>query len=345
MGRKTQYARITSEELLRQVNPNNKNLKEGFLYYLRSIQRAQSTIDSYSNDLDIVFVFILERLGNKDFIAVKKREWAQMQNWLIDEHGNSAARVRRIKATLSSLSRYVTDILADDEPEEYGNFRNTIKAIENPVNEPVREKTILTDEECKMVLDELLLRGKYEIATFFALARYSGRRKQELFRFKVSFFDEENLIYGCLYKSPTKIRSKGRGRNGKMVTAWVLKDFKPYLDMWLNYRKEQGLPGSEWVFPNPNNPDEPRDYLIANSWAKTISQILGKDFYAHSLRHAWCSAMLSAGIPAEVVQALQDWSNISMVQIYDDRNVEDSFAEYFTADGIKGAEQKFLSDL
>ena len=42
---------------------------------------------------------------------MKKREWGNFQNWLIDEHGNSAARVRRIKATISSLSKYIIDIL------------------------------------------------------------------------------------------------------------------------------------------------------------------------------------------------------------------------------------------
>lgn len=52
------------------------------------------------------------------------------------ENGNSPARVRRVKAALSSLSNYIENILDD----EYEDFRPIIRKIENPQNTPVREK-------------------------------------------------------------------------------------------------------------------------------------------------------------------------------------------------------------
>ena len=80
-----------------------------------------------------------------------------LQNWLINENGNSAARVRRIKAALSSLSNYIENILDD----EYEDFHPIIRKIENPVNTPVREKSVFTTQEIEAVLQQLVAAGKY----------------------------------------------------------------------------------------------------------------------------------------------------------------------------------------
>lgn len=100
MPRKTKMNDLTNPEALSRVNPNNARLKQDFIDYLHSMQRSPGTINGYSNDLDIFFVYCLERLGNKDFAAVTKRDLVSFQNWLINENGNSPARVRRIKSTL-----------------------------------------------------------------------------------------------------------------------------------------------------------------------------------------------------------------------------------------------------
>ena len=67
MPRKTKQNDLTSPELLAQVNQENMRLKQDFLSYLRSMQRSEGTINGYSNDLDIIFVYCLTHLGNKNF--------------------------------------------------------------------------------------------------------------------------------------------------------------------------------------------------------------------------------------------------------------------------------------
>ena len=81
MPRKTTMNKLTSPELLAQVNQENIRLKEDFLDYLRSMQRSEGTIKGYSNDLDIVFVFCLTKLGNKPFAQLTKRDIVSIQNW------------------------------------------------------------------------------------------------------------------------------------------------------------------------------------------------------------------------------------------------------------------------
>jgi integrase len=67
------------------------------------------------------------------------------------------------------------------------------------------------DEELDQLLDKLIEKKWFDKACYLALAMYSGRRKAELCRFKVSDFDDDKLVCGgALYKS-APIKTKGRG--------------------------------------------------------------------------------------------------------------------------------------
>ena len=48
MGRKTRQNKITSPELIAQINPKNIRLMNDFLEYLRSIGKADSTVKALS---------------------------------------------------------------------------------------------------------------------------------------------------------------------------------------------------------------------------------------------------------------------------------------------------------
>ena len=178
----------------------------------------------------------------------------------------------------------------------------------------MREKTVFTDDEIEGLLNDLRDEGKYPQMIALALALYSGRRKQELLRYKMDFFTDENVIHGSLYKTP-KIKTKGHGAKGKVINTYVLKNkFDPYLDIWRKYRMDHGIE-SEWLLYDANNPSEPLAVSTLDSWANTFSRRLGKPFYWHSLRHRWTTAMAEAGLPTEVIQTLQSWASADMVSV------------------------------
>ena len=344
MGRKVQHNNIVTDELLAQCNKKNIELGNDFLDYLRSVDRSPNTIDAYANDLKIFWVYLLQHCDNKFFIDLSKRDISKYQSYCLTEYKWSPARMRRVKSTLSSLSNYVENMLDD----EFEDFRPIVRKIENPVNEKVFTKTVLEDEQLEKLLNILVDKKKYDKACMLSLAMNSGRRKSELPRFKVSYFDDENIIYGSLYKTPEQLRTKGRGSRGKMLTLYVLsKPFKPYLDLWMNYRKENGIE-SEWLFPKKVNGeyiDEPIEAKTLDSWADTFGNILGVDFYFHSLRHFFTTACSRSGLPDDVIQMLIGWSDISMVQVYKDFSADEQFEKYFADGEIKKVEQKSLSDL
>lgn len=340
MGRKTKMNSITSPELLAQVNPENTQLLEDFKDYLRSVQRSETTIAGYENDIQIAFVWCLQHNNNAFFVNWTKRNIVAYQNWLLNSNENSPARVRRLKASLSSMSNFVENILDDEFP----NFRNIINKVENPANKPVREKTVWEDEELDALLAKLVDRKDYEKACYLALAMYSGRRKSELCRFKISDFDEDKLVCGgALYKSDP-IKTKGKG-GGKMINCYTLaKKFSPYLDMWRNHRLNK-YGDSEWLFPDAKNPSEHIQISTINSWSNTFSRLSGKPAYIHSLRHYFTTSLAKAGIPDGVIQSIVAWESSDMVQIYKDIDADEQIGMYFKDGDIVVPEKKGLEDL
>lgn len=327
MPRSTQMNDLTSPELVAQVNPENLRLKKDFLDYLRSIQRSPGTIHGYENDLDIFFVYCLKNLGNKNFANVSKRDLVSFQNWLINENGNSPSRVRRIKSAISSLSNFIESIL--DDEEEFKNFRSIVRKIESPVNQPVRDKTVLSEEQLNGLLKTLSENGSHRKACMLALAMFSGRRKSELVRFRVDDFKEENLVCGgALYKTSETIKTKGFGL-GKYIYCYTFaKDFKPYFEKWMEQRAIDGIQ-SEWLFPLLEDPTQQMKPETLNSWAITFSNMLGVDFYWHALRHSFCTKLVRAGLPESVIQEIIGWSSADMVKVYTDIDSEEQIGMWF----------------
>lgn len=342
-GRTTVYNKITSDEKIAQVNKENIELMDDFLEYLASIDRSQTTIGSYKNDLLIFWCWNLDYNNNKYFVELTKREVAKFQNYAINEWGWSPKRIRRVKSTLSSMSNYIENIL-DDEIE---NFRPIINKIESPVNEAVREKTVLSEEQVDTLLNTLVETGRIQQACAVALAAFCGCRKAEITRFKVDYFKDEYIIFDSLYRTPEKIRTKGRGNKlAKPLTKYITIDFKKYFDLWMEKRKELGVE-SEWLFVTTED-DKWVQIKIAtlDSYADTCTRLLELPFYFHCMRHQLCTKLASKyHLPAKIIQEFFGWNSQDMIGVYDDSEAVDDFGKYFTKDGIKKVEKKSLSDI
>ena len=173
---------------------------------------------------------------------------------------------------------------------------------------------------------------------------YSGRRKSELCRFRVSDFDDDKLVCdGALYKS-SPIKTKGRS-GGKFIPCSTLaKKFKPYLQMWLDERKRIGLE-SEWLFPLKANPAEHIGVATANSWANAFTRLSGRDFYAHSIRHYFTTSLARAGIPDGVIQSIVAWESSDMVRLYTDIEADEQIGMSFSNGDISVPDKKGFADM
>lgn len=339
-GRSTVYNKITTPERVKQINFKNKEIMNDFLDYLASIDRSPQTIRQYSYDLKLFFTWVLENIDNKEFIKITKREFARFQNYALNTYGWSPKRLRRIKSVISSLSNYIENIL--DEEDEYANYRSVIKKIESPVNQTVREKTVLTDEQVNLLLDTLVERQEYERAVAIAILCYSGMRKSELLQMKMEYFDKNHLEFNCLYKTD-KIRAKGRGVKGKVIHKYVMNKVDKYIELWRKQREELDI-DSEWVFVIKRNDKWDRRTDI-ESWKIEFSNIINVPFYYHCLRHKLCSELVSQNIPSEVIREFFMWDSADMISVYNDNSAADNFGKYFNSDGIITQEQKSIDKI
>lgn len=325
MARTTVYNKITTPEKIQQILPENKTLLQDFLVYLQSIDRSASTIKQYKSDIEIFFVYNLEYNSNKDFTKLSKRDIIKFQNHMISEWNWSPNRIKRVKSALSSMSNYIENILDD----EYPNFRNIINKIESPTKALVREKTIFTEEELQKLLDHLTDTKQYKKAAVLALAMYSGRRKAEIPRFKVSYFKDENVLFNSLWKTDEKVITKGRGSKGKQIYLYVLKDkFEPYLNLWLKEREENNI-NSDWLFPSIKDPSQQLNVASMDGWAVEFTKFLGKDFYWHSMRHFFTTMLARQNVPSSVIQDIINWESADMVTLYTDISSDENIGRYF----------------
>lgn len=339
-GRSTVYNKITTPEKIKAINPNNWELVNDFLDYLASVDRSPKTIKQYEADLKIFFVYVLDFLNNKPFIEITKREMARFQNHAINVYKWSPKRTRRVKSVISSLSNYIENML--DEEEEFKNYRSIIRKIESPADEPVREKTIISEEQIKHLFDTLVERKEYERATAVAILAYSGMRKGELLQMKMEYFNPDHLEFGCLYKTD-KIRTKGRGVRGKQMNKYIMSKVDKYLDMWRKQREELGV-DSEWMFVVEHDGKWEQRPSVEH-WKSEFTEILGVPFYYHSLRHMLCTDLNSQNIPAEVIREFFGWDSAEMIKIYNDSSAVDDFAKYFNADGVVSQDVKKINDI
>lgn len=344
-GRTTVYNNITSPEKLAQVNPENTYLENEFMDILASANKSKETIKQYRANLHVFWCWNLEYNNNMAFPKISKRHFVKWQNHCINELGWSPKRVRTVKATLSSLSNAIESYLDD----EYPDFRSVIRKIESPPDETVRKKTILKMADFQPVLDRLVENKEYMKACVLAIALFSGRRKAELTRFKVSYFNDENLICGgALYKTPEKMQTKGRGKNGKLLDVYILaKQFKPYFDLWMEERARLGIE-SDWLFPKYQDGkwhDEKINTSLIDSYTRSFERILGKPIFPHLFRSIFVTHLLEQNLPEDVVQMIIGWSSKEMISHYDLRNNDSKLEKFFCEDGIRTVEQKTLSDL
>lgn len=348
-GRTTVYNKITSPEKMKLVNPDNIALEEDFLAFLKAGDKSKGTITQYQANIHVFWCWNLEYNKNKSWIDVKKRELIRWQNHCMQEYGWSPKRIRTVKSALSSLSKYIVEYMDD----EYPNYVPIVDKISNPANVPVRKKTVYKEEDLQKILDELTAKEQYMKACYFALAMYSGRRKAELARFKVSYFTKENTIcQGSLYKTPEEITTKGRGSRGKLLTVYTLaRPFQPYLDNWLAERERLGIT-SDWLFPKYEGGkwvDKQVGVTTMDSWGQMFNQmsmrISGKPFYAHALRHFFTTKLAESNVPPSVIQNIVGWESADMVALYDDSPKDAQFDKYFGAEGIRMVKQTSLEDL
>lgn len=321
MPRKTIRNKITSDELTKKINKENLELIDKFLKH-KAIKVSPKTITVYDSNLSIFFTWNLLHNNNKSFVDIKKLEFSNFFYYLSDEQNLGSARLNNIRSTLSSLSNFIEKFYDEEHPE----FRNVIlNIIESAPKEERREKTILTDEQIESLLQHLEKKDKQK-ACWLALAITSGARFSELLQFTTDLIDENRTAFGDIFLETTRqIRTKGRGKAGKLLYKYILKEkFMPFYLVWLKEREKilkKNKKQHDFLFIKTNG--DPATSSTIRGWLKDFENFLGVPFYAHALRHYLVTLLSKQNIPHMLIKEIFGWSSLEMVSVYDDSSAKD----------------------
>ena len=341
MARSTVYNDgLVTDEKWERVSKQNKDLLKDFLDYCKASNKSPATRYQYQQQLKIFFCYLCDNCDNKFFVDLKKRDLIKFSLWLQSDLKVSGSRISTLRSCISSLSSYIEKVLDD----EYPTFRNISSVIEISNREPVRDKTIMSQQEMEACLNELVKQKKYQIACYFALLVASGMRKSEAIQMKVSFFEEKNKVLGGMFYLTPFIRTKGKGEQGKQLQKYVaVKLFQPYLDLWLKERKEKGIQNEDLFVTYKDGNYVPAGVSTVNSWALKIGQITNLDYYNHSSRHFFTTYMKENGFSDSYIQTLVGWASLDMVRRYDDhtneQQLEQGLEQLSAVFGVKDSSQ------
>lgn len=327
MARETKYNNnLVTEEKLKKVCQDNLVLLSDFLEYCKASNKSPKTIYQYKNQLQIFFVWNAEKNNNIFFVNIKKRDYIRFFSYLSNDLDSSPNRVASIRSAISSLSNYVETVLDDEFP----TFKNGIKSLEPIQREAVREKTVVGEEIIADIFSALVAAKKYQQACFLGLLVASGMRKSEVLQLKVEdFTTNKKVVLGCMYETG-KMRTKGRGKQGKVMTRYVFKElFDPYLELWLKERERLGI-NNEYLFLRYKHGEFLQAHTATlNSWSRKISSIGGIDFYPHCMRHYFTTMLKRQGYPDDIIVMIQKWANSQMVKIYNDLGESEQLENFF----------------
>ena len=333
MGRKTFKKKITSDELIQQINPENTKIVNRFLRRFNT-KGSDKSVAVYKSNFNIFFCWNVENNDNKSFIDIKKSELADLFDYAVAELQWSSNRYANMWSSLNSLSNFIENILDDDYPD----FRNQVKKIEKLPKNTVRKKTILTDEQVDNLMDWLSnTANKPQEALLLALAISSGARISELFRFTTDLIDENNTAFdGLFLETKEMIKTKGFGKQGEQKYKYIIKDiFMPKYKIWLPIRQkimDEHNCNHNYIFIKRDG--SPATPATARSWIKKWERYLSTEepsnidkkdvyLYPHCLRHRIVTYLSKIGLDADFIIGIMGWKSREMYTIYNDLTIKD----------------------
>lgn len=276
------YNVFFTKEKWSQVNGYNKSLLDDFMLELKASGRSEGTIAQYRNDIRIVFIYILDELGNKRICDLKKKHFRNLVLYFKDK-GMSNARVNRLKSAVSSMLEFASNE-EDYEDEIAINYAAKVKGLSKS---GVRDIIFLTWDEVMMIHRELKQQERYQELLLLSLAMDSAGRRNELYQVQKDAITESgNFTNEVIGKRGKKFRL--------MYNDMTKEAYKLYMD-----QRGQDDVKELWIYKDMSEikpVDKDTLYGWVVSWRKILEKHTGeyKPFNAHSFRHI-CLETLSDG--------------------------------------------------
>jgi site-specific recombinase XerD len=171
-----------TDEMWGKINSENRELVEEYLDVNK--QLSPKTKATYVSALRQFFWFVYEKLSDKAFYKITKRDFMKYMSY-IQERGLSSSAIGLRKSSVSSFCNYIENVVADDV-EEYKGFRNFTRGMPAIAKNQVYNKVPITFEEYEKLIIALEEKQDYLGLAWVATAFNVGCRRAEFIQFKTA---------------------------------------------------------------------------------------------------------------------------------------------------------------
>ena len=283
-----------TDEMWASINSENRELVEEYLKV--NNQLSPKTKGTYISALRQFFWFVYEKLGDKVYYKISKRDFMKYMSY-IQERGLSSSAVSLRKSSVSSFCNYIENVIADDIPECKG-FRNFTRGMPSIPKNQVYHKVAITYEEYELLIKTLEESKDYLGMAWVATAFNVGCRRAELIQLKTEIINYP-IIENQNYIISHVVRGKGKSVDGKPLRYMVHLDALKYIKLWIQNRKYD----SEYIFVvKYGGKVKP----ISDAWADRfcnviLTPILGKRVHPHMFKASCITYLLENGKDLKLV--------------------------------------------
>lgn len=322
--RKSKENSVT-QEYFEKFNEENKFIYNEF--FDSNKQLSEKTLEQYHSGLKLFFYWVYEKLKNKSFYLITKRDFLKYISYLT-ESGMSSSGINFKKSSVSTLCNFAENILSDDI-KEYKNFKNFTRGLPSVSKTTTYDKIPLSENEYNTLINELIKNNDYISIAWLATAYNCGARRAEIMQFKTEIVKQE-MSNNTNYVLSNVVRGKGKGRDGKPIKFMINDEALKYIKLFLNNKDFD----SEYIFSYLDNNIEKKYSL---TWSNDLcrnkfAKIIGRRINPHLFKATCITHLLENGNEISVVSKyIAHHENVSTtMSFYDLRDDTEAKNEIFT---------------
>jgi len=290
-----------------------------------STHLSPKTKVQYESGLRHFFWWVHSVLNDKPVNKISKRDFMRYMSYL-SNRGLSSSALGFKKSAVSAFNIFIEDIISEDDPDNYGMYKNFTKGMQPIPKNQVYSKEAITYDEYKMIIETLLDDKNYLGVAWVAVAFNTGARRAEIVQFKTETTKQE-ILEGQNYIMSSTIMGKGRA-GGKPIEYMINAEALKYMKLWIEKRGYD----HEYVFTTHYKGDD----KMSNSWANSfctdvLSDIIGRRINPHIFKASAITFLLSNDVPMNLVSKyVAHHNDVSTTQnFYDLRDFEEEKGQIF----------------
>jgi len=313
-----------TDEMWSKVRQEHRDLVKEYLDV--STHLSPRTKTQYESGLRHFFWWVYEVLNDKPLNKISKRDFMRYMSFL-SNRGLSSSGMGFKKSAVSAFNIYIENIIAEDDKDTYGSFRNFTRGLQPIPKNQVYSKEAITPEEYKLILDVLKEDDNYLGMAWVATAFNTGARRSEIIQFKTEILNYP-MLEGQNYVMSHTVMGKGRA-GGKPVEYMINTEVLKYMKLWIEKRDYE----HEYIFTTKYDGKIDK---MSESWANTfcsdvLSDIIGRRINPHIFKASAITNLLEQGVPMNLVSKyVAQHNDISTTQsFYDLRDFEEEKGQIF----------------